>query len=196
MATHHSYTSVSTSHKGLNLTNFLTRKHDPKATAYLLKRCHTQHNLLQQFSNKLWDKQEEKLRFFTPLHKRIVKRQKGILKIEEYKNEVRAADCPALSWPWEWPTAVAYDWAAKKALGCGDGSQWSQAPSSHPPAAQGMCSLTAFQGFAFSAFLHSLLNPCSNLPPTILPGKLNYRLYERKKHYLSFLGSSLPASAL
>lgn len=55
-------------------------------------------NLLQQFSNKLWGKQE-KLRFFTPLHKRIVKRQKGILRIEEYKNEIRTADCPVQPYP-------------------------------------------------------------------------------------------------
>lgn len=57
-----------------------------------------QQDLLQQFSNSLWDKQEN-LRFFTPLHKKIVERQKGILKTEEYKKEVRAADCPVQPYP-------------------------------------------------------------------------------------------------
>lgn len=54
-----------------------------------------QHNLLQQFSSKLWDQREEKLVFFTPSHTRIAKRQKGMLRIQE-QDEVRGEDCPAL----------------------------------------------------------------------------------------------------
>lgn len=103
MATYYSYICFY-SHKGLGLPNFLARKHEPKTTAHLLKRCLMQQNLLQQFSIKLWDKQE-KWRFFTPLHTKIVTRQKWILKIEEYKKEVRAADCPVQPYPdaeFEW----------------------------------------------------------------------------------------------
>lgn len=67
-----------------------------------------------------------------------------------------------------------------------------EAPSSHPAAAaQRMCSLPAFKGFAFS---HSFLNLCSNLPPTTWPGKFNYRLCKRKSHCLSFRQCSLPSS--